>query len=63
MRCAYVLGWVNARIILTLLYGLFLAPFAIVRRVILLLRKREQGTYWIRKEMPCTTIDSLRRPF
>ena len=64
MRFAFVLGWVNARILLTLLYFIFLAPFAIVRRIILLFSKKKFESYWIEKEMPAEgSLESFRRPF
>jgi len=63
MRFAFVLGWVNSRILLTLLYIIFFAPFSIIRRFILIFRSRKSESYWIKKEMPEVTIESFRRPF
>ncbi len=63
MKFAFVLGWVNSRIILTVLYIILFAPIAIIRQMILLFYRGKKESYWIEKEQKPATVESLRHPF
>ncbi len=53
MRFAFVLGWINARIILIILFYLVFTPVGLFMRLFridLLERKKQEGSYWKLKE-------------
>lgn len=53
MRFAFILGWVNTRVILVILFYLIFTPVGLVMRLFridLLERKNKEGTYWKDKE-------------
>lgn len=54
MSLAFILGWVNTRVILAIMFYLILTPvglFMRLFRVDLLERKKKEGTYWKNKKM------------
>jgi hypothetical protein len=66
MRLALVLGWINSRIILSLIFGIIVTPMAIVMRLLgkdPMTRKleREKTTYRVISEPP--TADSMTTPY
>lgn len=67
MQFAKVLAFVNTRIILTLVYGLLMAPVALVLRVMgkdhLDRRLDGAGSYWKEREQVETTVDRSKRQF
>ncbi len=67
MKFAYGVAWVNTRIILTIVYLIVFAPFALIMRLLrtdhLRLRKGDLRSYWIKKENVDPTIDRHRRQF
>lgn len=64
MRFAHVLGWINGRILLTVLYIVIIGPYAIVRFIgSLFASKKTSNTYWIQKEQTDPTLENLRRIF
>ena len=67
MKFAHALGWMNTRIILTLVYLLVMTPLALIFK---LLGKdpmnRKLGgmdSYWIKRESRAFDRDSYRRQF
>jgi len=53
MRFAYILSWINTRIILVVMFYLIFTPIGLVMklfRIDLLERKKREGTYWKKKE-------------
>lgn len=53
MRFAFILGWINTRIILVILFYLIFTPVGLFMRLFridLLERKNKEGTYWKKKE-------------
>jgi hypothetical protein len=53
MRFAFILGWINTRIILVILFYLVFTPFGLFMRLFridLLERKKKEGSYWKPKE-------------
>jgi len=55
MKLAFVLGWINTRLILLIIFYLIFTPIGLVMRLLgvdLLARKIEKNreTYWIKKE-------------
>lgn len=53
MRLAFILGWVNTRIILIILFYLIFTPLGLfirLFRIDLLERKKKEGVYWHKKE-------------
>lgn len=67
MKFAHVLGWLNTRIILSLVYFLIFTPIAILFKVIgkdLLDRRFEAGnSYWVKREAKVFEPDDYRRQF
>lgn len=67
MKFAHALGWVNTRIILSLVYFLIFTPIAVLFKVIgkeLLDRRFETvGSYWIKREPRIFRQDDYRRQF
>lgn len=67
MKFAHVLGWVNTRIILTLVYFLIFTPLATIFRLIgkdPMERQLEEGnSYWIKRETRVVRQDDYRRQF
>ena len=68
MGLAFCLGWVNTRIILTLVYYLVVTPIGLMMR---LLRKdllnlrleKSARTYWLKREVKNPTKESYERIF
>lgn len=53
MRFVFILGWINTRIILVILFYLILTPVGLLLRLFridLLERRKKVGTYWKKKE-------------
>ena len=53
MRFAHILGWINTRIILFVMFYLIFTPVGLAIRLFkidLLERKKKEGTYWKKKE-------------
>ena len=53
MRLAFILGWVNTRIILIIMFYLVFTPIGLLMRMFgadLLERKKKEATYWNNKE-------------
>lgn len=53
MRLVFVLGWINVRIILVILFYLVFTPVGLFMRLFridLLERKKQKGSYWKAKE-------------
>jgi multisubunit Na+/H+ antiporter MnhG subunit len=53
MRLAFILGWVNTRIILIAIFYLIFTPIGLLMRLFridLLERKKQAGSYWKNKE-------------
>ncbi|MDP2886396.1 MAG: SxtJ family membrane protein [Ignavibacteria bacterium] len=67
MKFARALGKVNAFVLLTLVYFVFIGPTAIVLKILrrdLLDRNAESGsTYWYSKEQEETTLERSERQF
>ena len=67
MKFAHALGWVNTRIILTLVYLLIMTPLALIFKVIgkdpMNRKIGEEGSYWIKRESKAFDRDSYRRQF
>lgn len=64
MAFAHVLGWINGRIILTVLYIVVFGPYAIIRMLgRLIVPRPAPATYWVTKEQEEPTVESLRRLF
>jgi len=65
MRFASVLGWVNTRVILIVLFYLVFTPLGLLMRLFkidLLERKDNPATYWKKKEKTgCARLDYERR--
>jgi len=55
MRFAFILGWINTRIILFILFYLIFTPLGLLMRLFridLLERKNKADSYWKKKEKP-----------
>ena len=64
MRFAHVLGWINSRIILTVLYFTIIGLYAIVRKIFGLFKSHKPvDSYWIEKEQVSLTLEDLRQIF
>jgi hypothetical protein len=67
MKFARALGKVNAFVLLTLVYIVFIGPTAVVLKILrrdLLNRKAEpRSTYWYHKEQEETTLERSERQF
>lgn len=67
MKFARALGKVNAFVLLTLVYVVFIGPASIVLKILrkdLLNRKAEaRSTYWYQKEQEETTLERSERQF
>lgn len=68
MAFARALGWVNTRVILTIVYLVVIGIPAIVLRVIrrdLLDRKCDAArpSYWVKKDALAHTVEEIRRQF
>lgn len=54
MKLGHVLGWINARIILTVVFFLLVTPTAYIARLLghdpLRLRVRAPGSYWVARD-------------
>jgi len=66
MKFAYVLGWINSRIIFTVLYILLVGIYAIIGWFINLLKRKEtiaNDSYWLAKEYEEPTKEIMKRQF
>lgn len=66
MRLAFVLGWVNTRIILIVMFYLIFTPIGLVMRLFrvdLLERKKKEETYWKNKEKEAFDFSNYERRF
>lgn len=67
MKFAHALGWVNTRIILTIVYLLVFTPMALIFKVIgkdPMERKFEKvDSYWVKREVKAFRQEDYRRPF
>jgi len=68
MRLAFVLGWVNTRLILAILFYLVFTPIGLILRIFnndLLDRKIEKNkdSYWIKKEQKSASQQDYERQF
>jgi multisubunit Na+/H+ antiporter MnhG subunit len=66
MRLAFILGWVNTRLILIILFYLVFTPLALLMRLFkidLLERKNKDITYWKKKEKTDFNISNYERRF
>ena len=64
MRLALVLGWINTRIILVILFYLFFTPVGLFMRLFridLLERRNKNKTYWKKKNMEFNPLNYERR--
>ncbi|MEO7538916.1 MAG: SxtJ family membrane protein, partial [Pyrinomonadaceae bacterium] len=64
---AFALGWVNSRIILTIIYFLVFVPYSIVSRLLgrdVLKRRQPNGTsYWHMREKTRQSKEQFERLF
>ena len=66
MRLAFILGWINTRLILIILFYLVFTPLALLMRLFkidLLERKNKDITYWKKKEKIDFNISNYERRF
>jgi len=65
MKFVYVLGYINSRIIFTILYIFLVGIYAIISFLINSTKKRTatNNTYWLPKEYEKPTKEILRRQF
>lgn len=67
MKFAHALGWVNTRIILTVVYLLIFTPVALIFKVIgkdPMERKFEEvNSYWVKREQKAFRQEDYRRQF
>jgi hypothetical protein len=66
MRFAFILGWVNARAILVIIFYLIFTPLGLVLRLFkvdLLQRQKKIGTYWKMKEEADFNLLNYERRF
>jgi hypothetical protein len=67
MGLAHVLGWVNSRILLSVLFYVVLTPIAIVQRLLgrnmLGRRGAGSGSYWIRRKTDAQSPEQFERLF
>jgi hypothetical protein len=66
-RLAFALGWVNSRILLTIIYFLIFVPYGLLSRLFgrdPLTRRQEPGTsYWHKRERPRQAREQFERLF
>jgi hypothetical protein len=67
MRFAFALGYVNSRILLTVIYVVFFIPYGILSRLFgrdpLDLRSEERESYWHRRPVTRQTKEGFERLF
>jgi hypothetical protein len=66
MRFAFILGWVNTRVILFILFYLIFTPLALLLRLFkvdLLERKNKADSYWKNKEKADGAMSDYERRF
>lgn len=67
MTLAFALGYVNSRILLTLIYFLLFVPYRVVSRLFgrdpLQIRQKESESYWHRREATRQTKEQFERLF
>lgn len=66
-RLAFALGWVNSRILLTIVYFLIMVPYGLLSRLFgrdpLNIRRPTGGSYWQKREKTRQTHDQFERMF
>lgn len=67
-KVGHAIGWVNSKIILTLIYFIFITPIAIIMRICgrdLLNRKidKKEETYWVKHEATKLTKEKLEKQY
>ena len=66
MKFGHVLGWINARIILGVVYFVVVTPIGLLLRLfgkdVLRMRMRPAGSYWVKRDAPIDP-QSLRNQF
>lgn len=67
MKFAHALGWVNTRIILTLVYILMITPLSFIFKLLgkdpMNRKLGGQDSYWIKRESKAFDRDHYRRQF
>lgn len=67
MKFAHILGWINTRIILTLVYFLIISPLALLFKLIgkdpMNRKFTTTETYWEKREEKAFNKESFRRQF
>lgn len=66
MRFAYILSWINTRIILVILFYLVFTPLGLIMRLFnvdLLERNKAGATYWKKKEKADFDVSDYERRF
>lgn len=67
MRFAHALGWVNSRIILSLVYFLVFVPYKVISRIAgrdpLALRQPQGASYWTKREKTRQAKEGFERLF
>jgi len=66
MKFVYVLGYINSRIIFTILYIFLVGIYTIISWLINLLKRKKvvaNNSYWLSKEYEKPTKEILRRQF
>lgn len=67
MKFAHALGWVNTRIILTVVYLLVFTPVALIFKLIgkdpMERRFDEVDSYWVKRELKIFKPENYRRQF
>ena len=66
LKLTHILGWINSKILLTLVFYLFLTPISLLKKLFSstdsLKLKQPQNTNWVNREHLFTKID-LEQPF
>ena len=60
---AHALGWFNTRLLLVLLYVVFIGFYALVRKTVLLWPKARRDTSWLDYPPQSKTLEDFRHPF
>ena len=59
-KIAYVIGLFNSRVILTVIYFLFLWPFAVVAKMIYCYEKKKVKTNWVEMDFYTKTLSEAK---
>ena len=66
-RIAFALGWVNSRILLTIIYFLVFVPYGLISRLFgrdpLSIRQKPGASYWHKREQTRQTKEQFERLF